>query len=78
MSERQNSSAFDRMLDAAASAAPSVALELEAKGLRWTPEVVATVIACVLARTRSDLKRLEEWTSLLLPYVEKHLSEPPE
>jgi hypothetical protein len=78
MSERQNSSAFDRMLDAAASAAPSVALELEAKGLRWTPEVVATVIACVLARTRSDLKKLEEWTSLLLPYVEKHLSEPPE
>jgi hypothetical protein len=78
MSEKQNSSTFDRMLDAAASAAPSVALELEAKGLRWTPEVVATVIACVLAKTRSDLKKLEEWTSLLLPYVERHLSEPPE
>jgi hypothetical protein len=78
MSEKQNSSAFDRMLDAAASAAPSVALELEAKGLRWTPGVIATVIACVLAKTRSDLKKLEEWTSLLLPYVERHLSEPPE
>jgi hypothetical protein len=78
MSEKQNISAFDRMLDAAASAAPSVALELEAKGLRWTPEVVATVIACVLGKTRSDLKKLEEWTSLLLPYVERHLSEPPE
>jgi hypothetical protein len=60
MSETQNSNAFDRMLDAAASAAPSVALELEAKGLRWTPEVVATVIACVPAKTRSDLKKLEE------------------
>jgi len=78
MSEEQNSNAFDRMLDAAASAAPSVALELEAKGQGCRPEVVAAVIACVLAKTCSDLKRIEEWTSLLLPYVERHLSEPPE
>jgi hypothetical protein len=51
---------------------------MEAKGVRWTPEAVATVIACVLAKTRTDLKRIEEWTSLLLPHVEKHLSEPPD
>ena len=78
MSEMQSSSPFDRMLDAAASAAPTIALELEATGQRWTPEIIATVIACVLAKTRSDLKKIEEWTSLLLPYVERHLSEPPE
>lgn len=34
MREKQFSGVFDRMLDGAASAAPSVALELEAKGLR--------------------------------------------
>ena len=78
MSENPSGNAFDRMLDNAASAAPAVALELETKGLRWTPEVVAAVTACVLAKTRSDLKKIEEWTSLLLPYVEKHLSEPQE
>jgi hypothetical protein len=78
MSDNPSSNAFARMLDKAASAAPSVVLEMEAKGLRSTPEVVATVIACVLAKTRSDLKKIEEWTSLLLPYVEKHLSEPQE
>jgi hypothetical protein len=78
MSEKKRSGPFERMLDGAASAAPSVALELEAKGLRWTPEMVAAVIATVLAKTRSDVKKIEEWTSLLLPYVERHLSEPPE
>lgn len=78
MSDNPKDTAFDRMLDNAASAAPSLALELEAKGQRWTPEIVAAVIACVLARTRSELKKIEEWTSLLLPYVEEHLSEPKE
>jgi len=78
MSDVYGSNAFVRMLDNAASAAPSVVLELEAKGVCWTPKVVATVIACVLAKTRSDLKKIEEWTTLLLPYVEKHLSEPQE
>lgn len=78
MSEKQGSNPFERMLDGAASAAPIVALELEAAGQRWTPEIVAAVIACVLSKTRSDVKKIEEWTSLLLPYVERHLSEPPE
>ena len=78
MAKKEDSNAFDRMLDGAASPAPAVVLELEAKGMRWTPEVVATVIACVLSKTRSDVKKIEEWTSLLLPFVEKHLSEPPE
>jgi len=78
MKQSDDSSPFEQMLDGAASAAPSVALELEAKGERWTPEIVAAVIASVLAKTRSDIKKIEEWTSLLLPYVEKHLSEPTE
>jgi hypothetical protein len=78
MSQGDRSSPFNQMLDGAASAAPSVALELEADGVRWTPEAVAAEIASVLAKTRSDMKKIEEWTSLLLPYVEKHLSEPPE
>jgi hypothetical protein len=66
----QHSGAFEQMLNNAASAAPAIALEMEAKGQRWTPEVIAAVIACVLAKTRSDLKKIENWTSLLLPYVE--------
>lgn len=78
MNDDSKSNAFVRMLDNAASSAPAVVLELEAKGVRWTPEVVATVIACVLAKTRSDLKKTEDWVSLLLPYVERHLSEPQE
>jgi hypothetical protein len=78
MSEKDSSSLFDQVLDGAASAAPSVALELEANGVRSTPEAVAAVIASLLAKTRTDMKKIEEWTSLLLPYVEKHLSEPPE
>jgi hypothetical protein len=78
MSKGQSDNVFDKMLDGAASAAPSVALELEANGQPWTPEIVAAMIACVLAKTRSDVKKIEEWTSLLLPYVERHLSEPAE
>ncbi|MFY9732477.1 MAG: hypothetical protein WAK24_17840 [Candidatus Acidiferrales bacterium] len=74
----QGSSAFEQMLNNAASAASTIALEMEAKGQSWTPEVIAAVIACVLAKTRSDLRKIEAWTSLLLPYVERHLSEPPE
>jgi hypothetical protein len=41
MSDNPGSTAFTRMPDNAASAAPSVVLEMEAKGLRWTPEVIA-------------------------------------
>jgi hypothetical protein len=78
VSEMQRSGAFEQMLNNAASAAPAIALEMEAKGQRWTPEVIAAVVACVLAKTRSDLKKIENWTSLLLPYVQKHLSEPRE
>jgi hypothetical protein len=78
MSEMQDSSGFQQMLNNAASAAPTIALEMEARGQRWTPEVIAAVIACVLAKTRSDLRKIEAWTSLLLPYVQRHLSEPPE
>ena len=78
MSEMQHSGAFEQMLNNAASAAPAIALGMEAKGQRWPPEAIAAVIACVLAKTRSDLKKIENWTSLLLPYVEKHLGEPPE
>jgi hypothetical protein len=73
----QGSITFEQMLNNAASAAPAIALEMEAKGRRWTPEVIAAVIACVLAKTRSDVT-IEVWTSLLLPYVERQLSEPPE
>jgi hypothetical protein len=71
----QHSGAFEQTLN---NAAPAIALEMEAKGQRWTPEVIAAVIACVLAKTRSDLQKIENRTSLLLPYLQKHPSEPRE
>ncbi len=76
MTENQEPNLFDRLLDVAASSAPTVALEIEAEGLRATPVLIAAVIACVLAKTWDDEKKRNEWALLLLPHVEKHLAPP--
>ncbi len=47
------------------------ARSLEANGLTATPELVAAQ----LAKTWDDEKERDEWASLLLPLVKKHLGD---
>jgi hypothetical protein len=70
---------FDTLLEAAASMAILVSLELELRGVKAHPEAVAVTIAAVLTDAYDDeSEKRDEWTTLLLPLVRKHMACPAE
>ena len=69
---------FDTLLEAAASMAILVSLELELRGFMAYPEAVAVTIAAVLTDMEDESEERDEWTALLLPLVRKHMACPAE